>query len=468
MAFTYDFTDNGNSVTVKYNGLQDTFGKNSSRMVIPNDTDDDTLILATYAGNAAKTTIRFPDDTITGIGAGSTTATELRDALQAIFFLELVWGEITGDINNQLDLPFTVSGTGLKDAFFKGDITAFGEILAQGNSLILANTIALGGSNELPFMENLLNGQQSYFGLNPITNGESEGLTYVDAYDPYTKDDPFGMQQPNDPETFTTTPFVDKITGETKYHATVIISSQFSGITYTWYLRSLTGFVNGYLKGYIGAVTDPNQDGENWKSNTDKDIINKENLITNTGGAGIDIEFPLGKSYFQKQGDDLTFFLICDNDFTYQGITVPLPPPYSNEIPYIVVDGTLWRPRLVPPADTSDVYDSSTIISDHTLTITGLGTTIDYTEIEFIEVNSTTDPIIPTKERRNIEGDTFIPILSSDVTRYVYLDMDTDILEDFSSVLPPESLGNRLAVFQYIVSGSLVTETIRGVQLEGM
>lgn len=242
-------------------------------------------------------------------------------------------------------LPYT--SPNFIDAFFKGDLNVDGEIFAQSNSVILSNTVSLGASNELPIIEDFLTNKQSYFVLNTITDGKSGGPQYVDAFDPFTKDDPFGQQQPVDTDTFNSIPFVDNLTGEEAYYVQVIVPSLFNGITYTWYLRSLTGFTNSYIKAYNGIVTDPTQEGENWKSNTTKEVKEKTNLVNDIGGAGIDITYPLGKSYFQKAGDNLSFYLIADNNFTIQGRTFPPFPPYSNESPYIVVDGTIWKSSIV-------------------------------------------------------------------------------------------------------------------------
>ena len=261
------------------------------------------------------------------------------------------------------------------------DLKSLGEIESESNSVVISSTISLGGSSELLVLKNMINDKKSYFILNEITDGVSGGAKYVDAFDPFTKTDPQGQQQPDDSETFTSTSFTDDLTGETKYFIGEVILSTQAVITDNWYIRSLTGITNGYIKAYIGDVTDPNEPNPNWKTNNDKDIKNKTNLVTNVGGAGIDIPFKLGESYFQNTGDDLSFIIIADNPFSLQGATFAASPPYSTEIPYILADGTNWRSTgLVKQSTqgwafyTDDVSaDLVVTTSDTKLLINGLG-----------------------------------------------------------------------------------------------
>lgn len=245
--------------------------------------------------------------------------------------------------NNKLDKISLDSQTVASSVIFLDDVTVSGELFTQGNTVIISDTIGIGGSNELLILENILNGHQSYFATNTITDGVSNGAMIVDAFDPFEKTDPQGQQQPDDSETFSSTLFVDIDTGEDKYYLGEIISSLSDLITYEWFIRSLTGITNCYIKAWIGEVTDPNTEKPNWKTNTTKEIINKENLVTNVGGAGIDIPFLLGKSYFQKAGDTLSFIIIADNPFTLQGATFAATAPFSTEIPYILARGTNWK-----------------------------------------------------------------------------------------------------------------------------
>jgi len=85
---TFEFIDNGSSsITIVKNGLSTTLAKNTLDLVINTDSPDILLIesFATLGGISNRVTPST--DTIIGIGAGSTTPTELRDALEPIFFL---------------------------------------------------------------------------------------------------------------------------------------------------------------------------------------------------------------------------------------------------------------------------------------------------------------------------------------------------------------------------------------------
>ena len=88
MALTYEFIDNGKSFNINFNNQEYTAGKNDVEMVIPDKVADDTLEIRSNSAQFTDIKVYFPSDTITGVGAGSTTATQLRDALEAIFFLD--------------------------------------------------------------------------------------------------------------------------------------------------------------------------------------------------------------------------------------------------------------------------------------------------------------------------------------------------------------------------------------------
>lgn len=88
MAFTYEFIDNGKSLGINFNGQGYTAGKNLVELTIPNLTADDVLKIRSNSATPTEFEINIGVDTILGVGAGSSTATELRDALEAIFFLD--------------------------------------------------------------------------------------------------------------------------------------------------------------------------------------------------------------------------------------------------------------------------------------------------------------------------------------------------------------------------------------------
>jgi len=85
---TFEFIDNGKSFNINFNNIQYTAGKNDVELIIPNATANDKLEIRSNSAQFTDVKVFFPDDTITGVGAGSTTATELRDALLAVFFLD--------------------------------------------------------------------------------------------------------------------------------------------------------------------------------------------------------------------------------------------------------------------------------------------------------------------------------------------------------------------------------------------
>ena len=88
MAQTYNFVDNTKSFSIIYNNIEYTAAKNDVELVIPDASANNKLEIRSNSAKFTSIKIRLPDDTITGIGAGSTTAVQLRNALEAIFFLD--------------------------------------------------------------------------------------------------------------------------------------------------------------------------------------------------------------------------------------------------------------------------------------------------------------------------------------------------------------------------------------------
>jgi len=95
---TFEFIDNGKSFNINFNNIQYTAGKNDVELVIADVTANDVLEIRSNSAQFTDVKVFFPDDTITGVGAGSTTATELRDALLAVFFLDD--GTTAGGLDN--------------------------------------------------------------------------------------------------------------------------------------------------------------------------------------------------------------------------------------------------------------------------------------------------------------------------------------------------------------------------------
>ena len=88
MPESYNFIDNGNSFTIITNNFEYTAGKNDVELVVINPSVNKELQIRSNSAKFTEETINVDIDTILGVGAGSTTATQLRDALEAIFFLD--------------------------------------------------------------------------------------------------------------------------------------------------------------------------------------------------------------------------------------------------------------------------------------------------------------------------------------------------------------------------------------------
>ena len=86
MANIFEFVDNGKSFNINFNNQEYTAGKNDAELVISNVSANNVLEIRSNSASFTEIKVYFPDDTITGIGVGSTTATQLRDALLAVFF----------------------------------------------------------------------------------------------------------------------------------------------------------------------------------------------------------------------------------------------------------------------------------------------------------------------------------------------------------------------------------------------
>ena len=142
MSVTYEFIDDGKSFVIKYKGQSYRAAKNDVEIIIPNETNDNILKIRSNSAQLTDIEINLDEDTILGVGAGSTTATDLDTALGAIFFLDESgggggssnWGQIGGDINNQTDLPFTVSP----------DLVTFDrDVQIPQNSLLVGDAITM-------------------------------------------------------------------------------------------------------------------------------------------------------------------------------------------------------------------------------------------------------------------------------------------------------------------------------------
>lgn len=88
MAFTYEFIDEGKSLGINFNGQGYTAGKNLVELTIPDLLENDILKIRSNSATPTEFIVKIGIDTVTGVGAGSTTATELKDSLKEIFFLD--------------------------------------------------------------------------------------------------------------------------------------------------------------------------------------------------------------------------------------------------------------------------------------------------------------------------------------------------------------------------------------------
>jgi len=112
MAVTYEFIDDGKSFVIKYKGQSYRAAKNDVELIIPNETNDNILKIRSNSAQLTDIEINLDEDTILGVGAGSTTATALDSALGAIFFLEEGGGSGGGQVNTvTAQSPLEDSGT---------------------------------------------------------------------------------------------------------------------------------------------------------------------------------------------------------------------------------------------------------------------------------------------------------------------------------------------------------------------
>lgn len=83
----FDFQDNGKSVSVEYGSIKTALPKNNY-VTKATGTNSDKIFVIRSINSEWRLKIDLNVDTITGVGAGSTTATQLKNALDAIFFLD--------------------------------------------------------------------------------------------------------------------------------------------------------------------------------------------------------------------------------------------------------------------------------------------------------------------------------------------------------------------------------------------
>lgn len=125
---TFEFIDNGKSVTIKINNQSITEAKNIVKIREVDNSIDEILVIKTTDYKYSEIRVDVTKDTITGVGAGSTTATELKDSLKELFFLEGSGGGATkqhfhpmyvkaGTINNVTSLTTHSAFAGVSGHF---------------------------------------------------------------------------------------------------------------------------------------------------------------------------------------------------------------------------------------------------------------------------------------------------------------------------------------------------------------
>ncbi len=87
MAVTYEFIDDTKSFIIKFKGQSYRAAKNDIELIIPNETNNNILEIRSNSAQLTDIEVNLDEDTILGVGAGSTTASDLDAALSGIFFL---------------------------------------------------------------------------------------------------------------------------------------------------------------------------------------------------------------------------------------------------------------------------------------------------------------------------------------------------------------------------------------------
>ncbi len=169
MSKTYTFTDNTNSFTIRIDtdqkSVEYTGGKNFCELHVPDVTENKYLSIRSSSAEFTEVIVNIEVDTILGIGAGSTTATELRDTLlsSGIFFLDdsgggglvdaqgfIDYNDTTGIVNLVADtwttIPNNGAGAFTNKAFAPEGVTEFMDVATGAidtTELVLGNTIII-------------------------------------------------------------------------------------------------------------------------------------------------------------------------------------------------------------------------------------------------------------------------------------------------------------------------------------
>lgn len=242
------------------------------------------------------------------------------------------------------DRPYEVTPT---------EVTFDRNVIAPNSTIGLGGGKEAGATNEVMVLTNTFDDSFSYVPEAKIIGRLSDGVSYVKPFQTYEKTDPQGQAQPNQTTTISSTQFFDNITKTNRYYQIVAIPAALGDIiTYMWYLRSPTGFVNGNLRAFKGIVTDPNSLDFVWSTST-KNVIRinagqpaggSNTLINEAAAVLTDIEIPLLKDgFYQKDGDTLSFLLTCDNPYILEAGLLPDGGGGFFVYPYILTDGVFWK-----------------------------------------------------------------------------------------------------------------------------
>lgn len=117
---TYQFIDNGLSFDIVFDNQLYSAGKGDVEFVIANFSENNELTIRSNSAKFNEFKVDLSEDTITGVGAGSSTATELKTALEAIFFLEdsgSVSPEALSNVDAGIELTGAFAGKPLSNSY---------------------------------------------------------------------------------------------------------------------------------------------------------------------------------------------------------------------------------------------------------------------------------------------------------------------------------------------------------------
>lgn len=118
----------------------------------------------------------------------------------------------------------------------------------------------------------------------------------------------------------------------------IVVQAQGDLQVLNWYLRSATGFDNYYVKMYKGFQPLGTTAYPLWQSHND-DRIFKGQCFSHAPSVNADIEFNLGNTYYQNNGQLYTFIGFAESAFQFEAGTLNIPPFPPIDYPYVIADG---------------------------------------------------------------------------------------------------------------------------------